>query len=100
MYRIPVCILGVLLTLAACSDDPVQVEEEADGITFTAAGLQAFVANGTHDPDEILAGSFALSFADSLNGVLRDRVRVCDRDGRRASDAARYVPGRDGDAVW
>ena len=69
MYRIPGC-LGVLLTLAACSDDPVQVEEDSDGITFTAAGLQAFAANGTPDPNEILASSFALSFADSLNGLV------------------------------
>ena len=70
MYRAPACVLGVLLTLVACSDGPVQVEDDPDGITFTAAGLQAFAANGTPDPNEVLASSFALSFADSLSGVV------------------------------
>ena len=70
MHRFPACVLGVLLTLMACSEGPVQVEEDPHGITFTAAGLQGFAANGTPDANEVLASSFALSFADSLSGVV------------------------------
>jgi hypothetical protein len=69
VYRTPAFVFGVLLTLIACSDDPVEIDEDADGITFTASGLQTFAASGTHDPNEILARSFALSFADSLDGL-------------------------------
>lgn len=81
MYRIPVCVLGVLLTLVACSEDPIQVEEDSDGITFTAAGLQAFAAKGTHDPNEILASSFAISFADSLSGLVAMGFSPTDNAG-------------------
>lgn len=81
MYRAPTCVLVVLLMLVACSEGPVQVEEDPDGITFTAAGLQAFTANGTPDANEILASSFALSFADSLSGLFAMGFSPTDSTG-------------------
>jgi hypothetical protein len=69
MHRTPACVLGVVL-LMACGDGPTPPEgETGTGITFTAAGLGAFSANGTVDATDILARSFAFAFADSSQGL-------------------------------
>lgn len=70
MRRARVAILGAGLALVTCSDGPTPPEGgSGTGITFTAASLQSFSAQGTPDPSDVLARSFALAFADSLNGL-------------------------------
>jgi hypothetical protein len=69
MRRSVIACLGIGLVLAACNDEPTPPADER-GLIFTAAGLHPFAANGTHDPNNVLASSFALAFADSLQGLV------------------------------
>ena len=63
--------LLLLVTVTACSDSATSpVDNNDNELTFTASGLQPFEANGTQDPNNVLAGSFAIAFADSLQGLV------------------------------
>jgi hypothetical protein len=63
--------LLLLVTVTACTDAATSpVDNSDDGLTFTAAGLHPFEANGSQDPNNVLAGSFAIAFADSLQGLV------------------------------
>lgn len=80
MKRMVLGCLSLLLMVAACSDEPTELND-LPGLTFTASGLHPFDANGTHDPNNTLAGSFAMAFADSLSGLVAIGYSPADSAG-------------------
>jgi hypothetical protein len=78
--RAACCPLILLLIVTACSDEPIEPADEI-GLTFTASGLHPFEANGTQDPNNVLASSFAFAFADSLQGLVAIGYSPADSAG-------------------